>query len=65
MGSSSGSSAPTGSFQVYTFCFFSVPFSSGSNRIWNICSTLASVEDIYRTCDKPTKHKRNHMSYLF
>lgn len=44
-----------------TFCFFSVPFSSGSNRIWNICSTLASVEDMYLTYGKPAE-LRHHRS---
>lgn len=31
---------------VQTFCFLSASFSSGSSKIWNICSTFESVQDM-------------------
>lgn len=38
--------------EAQTFCFLSASFSSRSSKIWNICSTFESVQDMAFICDR-------------
>lgn len=41
--------------RAQTFCFLSSSFSSRSNKIWNICSTFESVQDMVFICNRAEK----------